>query len=210
MNQSELTSLVEQVAEHLDGAWSVEPFPADWGRRGAWLRGESGEILSIGETQEYAKRNKNILDVGTDYPREHNERGFSTKRPRISVSASKSGKQIAADIARRLLPEYLPLLQKVLSDLAARQDYEETTSSIAGQIAGLMSVRHSPKRTTVSFYHSPYMIFRETMSEAKVHDKDEVELSLRLTPRNALRLLNMLVVGRFEDPDLEQLNPVED
>jgi hypothetical protein len=120
MNQHEITVLAEQVAENLDGAWSVEVFSSDWGRPGAWLRGEAGEILSFGETQEYSKRNKNLLDVGTDYPK-HGDQGFHTNRPRISVSASKSGKQIAADIERRLLPEYRPILQKVLANLSARE-----------------------------------------------------------------------------------------
>lgn len=210
MNQSDMTSLAEQVAEHLDGEWSVEPFPSDWGRKGAWLRETGGAILNLGESQEYSDRNKNRLTVGTDYPKEHSERGFSSKRPRISVSGTKTGAQIAADIERRLLPEYLPLLQEALSSIASRKKYESATSAIASKIAGLVSVPHSPKETTVSFYHSPYEIFRETMSEAKVYDEGEVELSLRLPPRDALRLLNMLIVGRFEDPDADQLKPIEE
>lgn len=190
-----MTSLAEQVAEHLAGAWSVEPFPSNWGRAGAWLRGEAGEILSLGETQEYAKRNKNLLDVGTDYPREHSERGFSTKRPRISVSASKTGKQIAADVERRLLPEYRPLLAKVLSDLSSRKSYEKATESIAAKIADLVQVKHSPNQTTVSFYHSPYPIFHETMSEVQVVGKNEVELTLRLSPDDAIELIKDLLAG---------------
>ena len=34
-SQIAMTDLAEQVAAHLDGSWSVEPFPDDWGRRGA-------------------------------------------------------------------------------------------------------------------------------------------------------------------------------
>ena len=192
MNQHEITVLAEQVAENLDGAWSVEPFPADWGRAGAWLRGEAGESLSFGETQEYSKRNKNLLDVGTDYPK-HGDQGFHTKRPRISVSATKTGKQIAADIERRLLPEYRPILQKVLSDLSARESYEKSTSSIAAQIAKLVRVEHSPGERKVSFYHSPYPIFHETMSEAEVIGPDEVELTLRLTPEGVLNILKYVI-----------------
>jgi hypothetical protein len=210
MNQADMTSLAEQVAEHLPGEWSVEPFPGDWGRKGAWLRETGGAILNIGESQEYSERNKNRLAIGTDYPKEHSERGFSTKRPKISVSGAKTGAQIAADIEKRLLTEYLPLLEKVLSDLTSRRQYESATSSIASQIAGLVKVKHSPKETTVSFYHSPYKIFSETMSEAKVYDEHEIELSLRLTPQNALRLLNRLITGRFEDPDADQLKPIDE
>ncbi len=199
MNQPELTSLAEEVAENLAGSWSVEPFPSDWGRRGAWIRGTHGEILSIGETQEYAKRNKNILDVGTDYPKEHNERGFPTKRPRISVSATKSGKQIAADIARRLLPEYLSILEKVMSDLSVRRTYEETTSSIASQIADLVQVPLRKRgETTISFYHSPYPALKESMSEAIVVGSDEVELRLHLSPEDAIELLKDILAGQIK------------
>ena len=213
-NQIAMTALAEQVASHLDGSWSVDPFPDDWGRRGAWLREEGGAILSLGESQALSERNKNRLTVGTDYPKEVNEHGYSYNRPRISVSGSKTGVQVAADIARRLLPEYLPILEKALKDLAGRRRYENATSAVAGQIAGLMKVPYSskgPKETTVNFYHSPYHLFRETLSKAEIIGEDEVELSLRLSPRDALRLLNMLVrTGRFEDPDEDQVRPVED
>lgn len=197
MTQDHMTTLAEEVAEHLEGAWSVESFPADWGRKGAWLRGEAGEILSIGESQEYSERSKNRLSIGTDYPKEHNERGFSTTRPRISVSDTKTGKQIAADIERRLLPEYRPLLGKVLTNLSTRKAYENTLESIATKIADLVQVKRSSGDTSFSFYHSPYPIFRETLSKVEVIGKDEVELSLRLSAEDALELLqDLLAAGR--------------
>jgi hypothetical protein len=62
-------------------------------------------------------------------------------------------------------------------------------------------VKHQPKETTVSFYRSPYNIFAETMSEAKVVGGDEVELTLRLDPETTLKVLNLLIHGRFELPE---------
>lgn len=199
VNLYELTLLAEQIAEHLDGSWTVEPFPADWGRPGAWLRGERGEILSIGPTQEYARHNKNQLDVGTDYPKAHHEREFTTRRPRISVSASKTGAQIASDITRRLLPDYLPLLEGVLTKLSQHLSFENETARVAALFADLAQVP-APRNneTTVSFYSSPYPVFHETQSEVRVVDPHEVELRLRLTPAEALEVLkDVLASGRI-------------
>ena len=81
LSQPNITALAEQVVAHLDGEWSVEPFPSDWGRKGAWLREDGGAILTIGESLEYADRNKNRLVVGTDYPRETLAATSTGRRP---------------------------------------------------------------------------------------------------------------------------------
>ena len=56
-----------------------------------------------------------------------------------------------------------------------------------------MRAKHDPKDETVSFYHSPYRVFRETMSQAQVVGPDEVELTLRLDPDTAATVLKLLI-----------------
>lgn len=197
-----LTALAEQVAEALPGTWSVRPFPEDWGRAGAHLLEERrGAILALGESQEYSNRNKSRLTVTTDYPRDHRNQISSAHRPKISVSASKTGAQIAADIERRLLPEYLPILDKELDSNRRWNEYEGKTTALAARIANVVKVKREPRETTVSFYHSPFGIFRDSMSEAKVVGDDEVELTLRLDGDATLKLLNLIIHGRFETPE---------
>jgi hypothetical protein len=199
-----LIALAEQVAEALPGAWDVKPFPEDWGRIGAWLTDPDNKaMLTIGETQS---RHDGRLDVNTDYPRDSQGNSAYEKRPKITVSDSKSGTQIAKDIERRLLPEYLPLLEKVLVRYRAADEFEDKTTSLAKQIANIVQVKHDPKKTTVSFYHSPYKLFQNTMSEASVLDGQEVELTLRLDTETTFKVLNQLIHGRFESPDLDDLN----
>ena len=201
-----IVALVEEIARHLPGEWDLKPFPEDWGRRGGYLTElNTKAILVIGDSQEYSERNKNKLSVSTDYPKDNDGRPSSARRPKISVSAAKSGKQIAQDIERRLLPEYLPILEKELATNKSWNEYENKTTNIASQIAKLVRVKRAPKETTVSFYHSPYNIFRETMSEAKVVSDYSIELTLRLDVATTMRLLNQLLHGRFEDPDPRSL-----
>jgi hypothetical protein len=194
--------LAQQVARDLPGTWVVTPFPEDWGRAGAHLREtQSQAILILGESQEYSDRKKNRLTVQGDYPRDRHGHMSSARRPKISVSGEKTGSQIAAEIARRLLPEYLPLLVKELAQNTRSNEQETQTKLVAEQIAHLVRVPIRPGETQVLFYESPYKIFQATMSGASVPSDDEVEITLRLVPDVALKLLNQIVHGRFELPE---------
>jgi hypothetical protein len=196
-----LFTLGQQVASALPGTWTVTPFPEDWGRAGAYLREtESQAILILGESQEYSERNKNKLSVQGDYPKDRDGHMTSARRPKISVSGEKTGAQIARDVERRLLPEYLPILEKELAMNARWNESEDKAQDIAEQIARLVRVPRQPRETTVHFYKSPYNIFRETMSRADVVGDNEVEITLRLSGENALMLLNQVIHGRFEMP----------
>jgi hypothetical protein len=202
VKQAQLIQLTEDIAEALPGQWDVEPFPEDWSRAGAYLiEPKTQAKISVGESQEYSERNKNKLSISTDYPRDHEGRTSSARRPKISVSALKTGAQLAKDIERRLLPEYLPLLEKEIASNQSWLEYEGKTTLIAAHIANVVKVKREPKETTVSFYRSPYNIFAGTMSEAKVVGGDEVELTLRLDPETTLKVLNLLIHGRFDLPE---------
>ena len=120
--------------------------------------------------------------------------------PRSSVSTTKTGAQIAKDISRRLFPEYLPLLEKEIASTVAYNKREDDSARLAQQIADLVQVSHSPKETTVSFYHSPYLIFKNTMSRAEVVDGNRVEIAFDVASETALKILNQLLHGRYELP----------
>ena len=197
-----VTSLAEQVAELLPGEWSVDPFPADWGRAGAYMRERGSQaIVIIGESQEPADRDKNRLSVSTDYPRDRDGSPSGAEHPRITVSASKTAEQVARDVELCLLPRYLPLLEKEVASITSRHEYADKTEQVAEQVARVVRVRREPRETQVSFYRSPYDVFRETMSGASVVGDDEVELTLRLDATTTLKVLNLLVRERFKIPE---------
>lgn len=196
-----ILALVADVAESLDGEWILKPFPEDWGRVGAWLHeARSQAILVVGESQS-SRKEQDRLDVSTDYPKDRDGNTAHEPRPKITVSASKSGAQIARDVERRLLPEYLPLLEQILRRHAAYDSHEDEVRRIARQVAKLVQVKQDLKSPTVSFYHSPYKIFQHTMSQAQVMGDGEVEITLRLDVATGLKVLNQLIHGRFESPD---------
>ena len=196
IKQDVFTSLAERVAESLPGNWSVDPFPENWGRAGAYLREERSQaVLVLGESQEYADRSKNKLTIVGDYPRDRRGQVSQARRPKITVSAAKTAAQIAADVQRRLLPEYLPLLERKLASSARQSEHEEKTADLTQKISEVVRVPIKQGETTVQFYQTPYKIFRGTMSHAAVHGDDDVELSLRLRPETALQVLNILIHG---------------
>jgi len=120
--QGLMLSLAEWVAKALPGVWSVTPFPEDWGRAGAYLNEEQSKaILIIGESQNTADRNKNMLNVRGEYPKRKSGEQIQSITHQIKVSGNKTGSQIAADIERRLLPRYLLQLER---ELAALSRYE--------------------------------------------------------------------------------------
>ena len=194
-------NLAQQVAEHLPGEWTVEGFPSDWGRGGAYLHDSNNQAtLIIGESQDYADRNKNKISISGDYPRDRDGRMSEARRFSIKVSGDKSAELIARDVERRLLPDYLPVLRSVLATLSSRDAYEDKTTRIAQSIADLVHVKRDPREATVSFYKSPYDLFTETMSGARVLDEDDVELTLRLDAETSLKVLNLLIHGSFQLP----------
>ena len=87
---------------------------------------------------------------------------------------------------------------KELATNQAWNEYEGKTTLIAAHIANIVRVKQKSKDTTVSFYHSPYKVLRNTMSEAKVVGENDVELTLRLDAETTLKTLNLLIHGRFE------------
>jgi hypothetical protein len=202
----ELLDLIGDVAEALPGQWDLKPFPEDWGRIGAWLTNPQNQAhLSIGEAQSSSASGLERLDITTDYPKDRNGGSAYDPRPKITVSCTKTGSQIARDIERRLFPEYLPLLKTVLARYSAHDNAEDKSSLLARKIAHVVRVKHDPKSETVSFYRSPCAIFKGTLSQASVAGDDDVELTLRLDATTALRLLNRLTTGRFDDPDLSDI-----
>jgi hypothetical protein len=114
--------------------------------------------------------------------------------PTISVSASKSGEQIA----RRFLPVYLPILEKALETIEGHNAYHNKTTAMALKVAALVKVPWATgddkgSSKDVSFYHSPYPIFHEVpLSEAQI-SSDTVELKLQLDYETTLKVLKYLI-----------------
>ena len=113
--------------------------------------------------------------------------------PSINTSFSKTPEQIAKDIERRLMPEYMDVLSKALTRIVSSDSYHSKTEGFAGQIAKLVGVE--AKGNKVDFYRSMHPVLSETISRAEVHD-DDVELELRLSYGMTMEVLKLLIDHR--------------
>ena len=186
--------LIAGVGEHLAGNWEIIPNPDDW-PMGAHL------VDHDLHADLYFNHHEGKIHVSSDLPKDAKGEipyvegyGQLGKRmPSINTSFNKSPEQIAKDIERRLMPEYMDILMKALSRIASSDAYHSKTEGFAGQIAKLVGVE--AKGNKVDFYRSPHPVLNETISRAEVHE-DDVELELRLSYGMTMEVLKFLIARR--------------
>lgn len=182
-------SLVAQIAEILPGSWDVRPFPEAWGAD-VNDPDTGASLYIVTSTWKQADR----IEVKSQLPQDSKGETpyvglqYGQSMPAITVSGNKSAEQIARDIERRLMPAYLPLLERARKQIAETEEYYNRTETMARKIAALVGVKIEKGAKKIDFYRSPLKIFNETMSGAEVHDQD-VELTLRLDHDTALEIL---------------------
>lgn len=80
---------------------------------------------------------KTKLHISTSFPRDkqnHSHVGYGETHPSINVSVSKSAEQIGKDITRRLLPEYLPMLEKVRERIRNTETYLDNKAAMGAAL----------------------------------------------------------------------------
>ena len=190
ISHTAFVELIAGVGEHLAGNWEIIPNPKEW-PMGAHLK--DPEL----HASLYFNHHEGKIHVSTDLPRDAKGEipyvegyGQLGKRmPSINISFSKTPQQIADDIERRLMPEYMDILMKALARIASSDAYHSKTEGFAGEIAKIVGVE--AKGNKVDFYRSNLPVFCETISRAEVHD-DDVELDLRLSYEDTLKVLKLL------------------
>ena len=191
------TSFLEMIAgvgEHLAGNWDILPNPEEWPMGAHLVDHDLHAIL-------YFNHHEGKLHVSTDLPKDAKGEipyvegygQFGKRMPSINTSFNKTPEQIARDIERRLMPEYMDVLMKAMARIASSDAYHSKTEGFAGQIAKLVGVE--AKGNKIDFYRSPHPVFGETISRAEVHD-DDVELELRLSYGMTMEVLEFLVARR--------------
>jgi hypothetical protein len=187
-------NLIADIAGHLDGVWILKEYPAEWTWGGTLTEAHSGAIL---ELTAGGYRNPEHVHVRSELPKTskgespHVGLQYGQKMPEINVSSKKTGAQIANDIERRLLPQYLPLLDKAHTVIAQHEAFHDKTENMAAQIAKILRVPPDKKSRVINFYNSPLPAFHENLGQATV-GADEVELNLRLDYNTTLQILKLL------------------
>lgn len=136
-----LRDLAEAIAVELGSEWKRSTrFDADdkdnlrpWRIR---LEGPNEQTLFLSNT--WGK--KGSLYVGGWIPARMGNANVGAM-PSINVGLTKTPAQIAKDISRRLLPEYVVKLAEVIQKFNADQDYKQRTETTKQQVAEVISGR---------------------------------------------------------------------
>ena len=186
--------LIAGVGEHLTGNWELIPNPEEWPMGAHLVDPEAHANL-------YFNHHEGKIHVSADLPKDAKGEipyvegygQFGKRMPSINTSFNKTPEQIAKEIERRLMPEYMDILMKALSRIASSDSYHNKTEGFAEQIAKLVGVE--AKGNKVDFYRSPHPVLNETISRAEVHE-DDVELELRLSYGMTMEVLKFLIARR--------------
>jgi hypothetical protein len=186
--------LIAGVGEHLAGNWEIIPNPEEWPMGAHLVDPEAHANL-------YFNHHEGKIHVSTDLPKDTKGEipyvegygQFGKRMPSINTSFNKTPEQIAKEIERRLMPEYMDILMKALSRIASSDSYHNKTEGFAEQIAKLVGVE--AKGNKVNFYRSRHPVLNETISRAEVHE-DDVELELRLSYGMTMEVLEFLINHR--------------
>ena len=186
--------LIAGVGEHLAGNWEIIPNPEEWPMGAHLVDPEAHANL-------YFNHHEGKIHVSADLPKDTKGEipyvegygQFGKRMPSINTSFNKTPEQIAKEIERRLMPEYMDILMKALSKIASSDSYHNKTEGFAEQIAKLVGVE--AKGNKVNFYRSRHPVLNETISRAEVHE-DDVELELRLSYGMTMEVLEFLINHR--------------
>lgn len=193
-NREDFIQLIKDVAQALGGEWTLKEFPDDWNWGGTLTEISTGAIIDL---TSGGYRNPEKMHIRSELPKSDKGEApyvglqYGQAMPNINASTKKTGAQIARDIERRLMPEYLPLLEKAHEVIAQHNAFHSKTETMAAKIAKIARVPIEPGEAKVNFYHSPLPAFHENLGSAQVH-ADDVELNLRLDYDTALHILTLL------------------
>lgn len=132
----DMDKLAAAVAQRLGPGWSAGEGP--WGSGDAKLTGPGGAVLHI---QLATAHRPPRVAVGGMFDRELRDHIRSEERSLdgdITVAADSSPQRIADHIHRRLLPNYLMLLDRVTQRRDAANAVDRDKSAVMDQLAGLL------------------------------------------------------------------------
>lgn len=191
--------LARKVATALGPDWKYSNPDRD-GQIAHWVhvvhKDGYGICLSGGNTRN------NPLHISGNYPP---KASYGNDRPSINASTDKTPEQIAKDIQRRLLPDYIALWTKVTTDLKRHEDFEQTQARIAKDLfamvpdinlaAGSKKSFHNPRSgETAPIGFTFYRDNHEGYGDLSVNSENSVDVKLHSLPLDLARQVLKLVV----------------
>jgi hypothetical protein len=146
--------LVRQIATALGPDWTYRNPSLD-GTLSHWAKIKNDDGYSISVTSQWPTY---ALHISGEFPKDHHL-GYNVSRPSINVSPAKTPEQIAKDIRRRLMPEYLPLWKQAKEQEQARNTFEAEQARLSDELYLLFPAGiarrgngYDAKNKTISFH----------------------------------------------------------
>lgn len=190
---------VAHELSQLDGRkWTYEPAAERGWIAGRFHSGE--ESFSVG-TQDgkltIYSRYGTLLDGRQFSPRDYQRGDSAIADPQPSMAATKTDKQIAADIVRRFLPDYRKLLDLYRQVVQQQSTYRSNVDNLAQQLHtashGLINA-HRPQHSSDAgrtAHLSECESVGLSYGTVKVYDSD-VRLELSVSPTLAVKIAKLL------------------
>jgi hypothetical protein len=175
--------IIQRVAPLLtiNGNWSYEPNIN--GKETCYLVGRGDAKIWV-KLDQWKKPNRIVLS--SSYPNYHGQ--ISCKHFDITVAANKEPTKIARDIENRLLPEYLPELERVLERIKKTKEYEENKANQIKMIADHFGLEVHENGNIYPLGHPWWDSIHSIQSCSEDKVKFEVECSAEL----AIKMLELL------------------
>jgi hypothetical protein len=134
VNDATLSILCRDVATRLGPPWRLDTSTLGERDRPLTLRGPDGARLLLG-FDDWTRAGR--VEISGEYP-DRIGRTHGVTWHEITVARTRGPQVIAAEIARRLLPLYLPELSKAQAIVARKAREKQTREDIAAQVAAVL------------------------------------------------------------------------
>ncbi|MFZ2937616.1 MAG: hypothetical protein WA066_02805 [Candidatus Omnitrophota bacterium] len=186
MEKQEFISKIQKVADILGYEMTVpeESFinQAELKKDNIWIHIRNGVY-----------QNEQKIKISGSYPRDcHNQdSSYGLENPSIRCSQDKTPEQIARDIQKRFLPDYMEDLQKVIEQNKTIQEKADTKYHTIKALADFLGI--SPEKDHNNEYSLPIWNVLPGLGSLKVsYDGTEINLNLELTLDQTLQVLAIL------------------
>jgi hypothetical protein len=149
------------------------------------------------EVHDVTNGNISVPNVSFYDPRDYNERQKSL--PSISCAPTKTAEQIAKDIKRRLLPEYLPLITRAIEKRDASEKYYEDSRNNLQQLAAIVGYEHRINKNESTAKHVSGYSSDGAYCDISTNDNGITDIKINnLTMDQAKRVLAIVAEKRTE------------
>lgn len=201
----QLQTLARMIAEHMEG-WTYQPAETD--AHTACISMPENNDKTPGATiiMSFNWRDKARLYIRGEYPKhegyEYPSPKHDTKRPDITVSINKTPEQIAKDISRRLLPQYLNEYEEGLGLVRIYTENSRKMTQLVSELQALIPGSELFDRNSkkcLRIYTDTYSGEIEPNYFRDNDNQTTVELHLRRLPvKTAKEMLRALAVHEWK------------